>query len=141
MKHRLPAVLRHAIIVAPLALGAFEITTVAQDRLKTMPGYQQYLKASAGDSRRDQARCLGRDLERGRHGRSTTPPRAGVIGSTSRRSARARLAIAEAPAGGRGQRVVGGRGTVAGAPERGRQFDAADSPDGKLKAFYRDRNL
>ena len=35
----------------------------------------------------------------------------------------------------------GGRGAQPGAPERGRQFDVADSPDGKLKAFYRDRNL
>ncbi|MDA1029197.1 MAG: DPP IV N-terminal domain-containing protein [Bacteroidetes bacterium] len=32
----------------------------------------------------------------------------------------------------------GGR---AGGPERGRQFDSAESPDGKLKAFYRDRNM
>jgi dipeptidyl-peptidase-4 len=29
----------------------------------------------------------------------------------------------------------------AGAPARGRQFDTSDSPDGKLRAFYRDRNL
>ncbi|MGQ0814307.1 MAG: DPP IV N-terminal domain-containing protein [Gemmatimonadota bacterium] len=28
-----------------------------------------------------------------------------------------------------------------GGPERGRQFDSAESPDGRLKAFYRDRNL
>ena len=31
----------------------------------------------------------------------------------------------------------GGRG----GPERGRQFASADSPDGKRKAFYKDRNL
>ena len=31
----------------------------------------------------------------------------------------------------------GGRG----GPERGRQFASSDSPDGKRKAFYRDRNL
>jgi dipeptidyl-peptidase-4 len=29
----------------------------------------------------------------------------------------------------------------AGGPARGRQFDTSDSPDGKLRAFYRDRNL
>lgn len=28
-----------------------------------------------------------------------------------------------------------------GGPERGRQFDSADSPDGSMKAFYRDRNM
>ena len=35
-----------------------------------------------------------------------------------------------------------GRGGQAGsAPARGRQFDSAESPDRKLKAFYRDRNV
>src|SRR5438477_279942 len=29
----------------------------------------------------------------------------------------------------------------AGGPERGRQYEAAKSPDGKLKALYRNRNL
>jgi len=140
VKHRLPAVLRHAIIVAPLALGAFEITTVAQDRLKTMPGYQQYLKASEEIPGAIKLGALGvtwsadgtafdYTAEGRRYRFDVAAKRASEIG------------IAEPPAGGRGQRVVGGRGTVAGAPERGRQFDAADSPDGKLKAFYRDRNL
>ena len=31
--------------------------------------------------------------------------------------------------------------SFAGGPERGRQFDFANSPDGKLKAFYKERNL
>jgi dipeptidyl-peptidase 4 len=30
---------------------------------------------------------------------------------------------------------------MAGRPERGRQFDSADSPDGAFRAFHRDRNL
>jgi len=51
----------------------------------------------------------------------------------------AEIGTAEAPAG-RGGRGAGGRG-AAGAPERGRQFDSAPSPDGRQKAFYRDRNL
>ena len=38
-----------------------------------------------------------------------------------------------------GQRGQAARGQ--GAPERGRQVETAASPDGKLKAFYRDRNL
>ncbi|HXF24532.1 MAG TPA: DPP IV N-terminal domain-containing protein [Gemmatimonadaceae bacterium] len=33
------------------------------------------------------------------------------------------------------------RARFAGGPERGRQFESALSPDGKLKAFYRDRNM
>jgi len=37
----------------------------------------------------------------------------------------------------------GGRGRAgnAGAPERGRQFESTTSPDGKLRAFYKDRNV
>jgi dipeptidyl-peptidase-4 len=41
---------------------------------------------------------------------------------------------------GAGMRGMGARGQ-GGAPERGRQAATATSPDGKLKAFYRDRNL
>ena len=39
-----------------------------------------------------------------------------------------------------GERGRGGRGAGA-QPERGRQFDSAESPDKTLKAFYRDRNV
>ncbi|MGH7462305.1 MAG: DPP IV N-terminal domain-containing protein, partial [Longimicrobiales bacterium] len=35
----------------------------------------------------------------------------------------------------------GGRGRGGGAPARGRQYDSARSPDGKLLAFYKDNNL
>jgi len=41
-------------------------------------------------------------------------------------------------AGGQGGRGRGGQGQ---APARGRQFDVAESPDKKLKAFYKDRNV
>ena len=55
--------------------------------------------------------------------------------------------VGDAPQGGRG-----GRGQAAGRdkgkdgempplPERGRQFDAEESPDKKLNAFYKDRNV
>jgi dipeptidyl-peptidase-4 len=38
--------------------------------------------------------------------------------------------------------VAGGRGQAPGtAPERGRQFESVTSPDGALKAFYKERNL
>jgi dipeptidyl-peptidase-4 len=49
----------------------------------------------------------------------------------------ARQAVEIASAEAADPRRVGGRG----GPERGRQFDAAPSPDGKRRAFYRDRNL
>ena len=50
--------------------------------------------------------------------------------------------IGDAPAGAAG--AFGGRGRGGqggGQPARGRQFDSAESPDKKLKAFYKDRNL
>jgi dipeptidyl-peptidase-4 len=34
-----------------------------------------------------------------------------------------------------------GSGTAAPAPERGRQFESISSPDGTMRAFYRDRNV
>ncbi|MBI2948071.1 MAG: DPP IV N-terminal domain-containing protein [Verrucomicrobia bacterium] len=43
--------------------------------------------------------------------------------------------------GGQGEEATRGRRGRAGAPERGRQYTSAVSPDGKFKAFYRDRNL
>ena len=47
-------------------------------------------------------------------------------------------AVADAAGAGRGGRGGGRGGTGI---ERGRQAASADAPDGKLKAFYRDRNL
>ena len=140
MKHRLPAILRQGVIIAPLAIGALEITTVAQDRLKTMPGYQQYLKASQE---------IPGAVKLGALGVTWSPDGKSFDYTNDGRRYRfdvaaksvSEIGAAETPAGGRGLRGAGARGAMQGAPERGRQFDAADSPDGKLKAFYRDRNL
>ena len=55
-------------------------------------------------------------------------------------AAKAATVIGEAPARA-GAAGGGGRGGGQGAPERGRQFDSAESPDKKLRAFYSDRNL
>jgi dipeptidyl-peptidase-4 len=52
---------------------------------------------------------------------------------------RATAETGPAPAGAEGARAGGRR--RAGGPERGRQYTSAESPDKKLKAFYRDRNL
>ena len=67
---------------------------------------------------------------------SNTSSTASGIDSTSRRRSTTELGAApDAGAAGRGGRG-GGTGI-----ERGRQAASADAPDGKLKAFYRDRNL
>ena len=140
MKHRLPSVVRLALPAAPLAvaLGLLQVSTAAQDRLKTMPGYQQYqkmLQAIPGAVKLGSLgvtwRPDGKSFEYFNDGKR-------YRFDVSTRTA-AEIGIAEAPAGREG-RGGGGRGT-AGAPERGRQFDSAPSPDGRQKAFYRDRNL
>ncbi len=140
MKHRLPSVVRLALPAAPLAvaLGLLQVSTAAQDRLKTMPGYQQYqkmLQAIPGAVKLGSLGVTwspdGKSFEYFNDGKR-------YRFDVSTRTA-AEIGIAEAPAGREG-RGGGGRGT-AGAPERGRQFDSAPSPDGKQKAFYRDRNL
>ena len=140
MKHRLPSVVRLALPAAPLAvaLGLLQVSTAAQDRLKTMPGYQQYqkmLQAIPGAVKLGSLGVTwspdGKSFEYFNDGKR-------YRFDVSTRTA-AEIGIAEAPAG-RGGRGGGGRG-AAGAPERGRQFDSAPSPDGRQKAFYRDRNL
>ena len=140
MKHRLPSVVRLALPAAPLAvtLGLLQVSTAAQDRLKTMPGYQQYQKM---------AQAIPGAVRLGSVGVNWSPDGKSFEyfndGKRYRFDVATRTAtetgIAEAPAG-RGGRGGGGRG-AAGAPERGRQFDSAPSPDGRQKAFYRDRNL
>ena len=104
----------------------------AQDRLKTMPGYEQYQKMSKeiptavklgalivtwkDDAKSFEYRKEGKLYRYDVQTRKTTE-----IGT----------APAEPPRSGR-------PGT---GPARGRQFDSEVSPDKKLKAFYRDRNL
>ena len=130
-----------AIALVPVALGA-------QDRLKTMPGYDRFQKMSQDMPAAVKMGSLavtwkedGTAFEYARDGKLYRYDIAG----------RQATAIGDAPepAGGRGGR--GGRGQPPpadgrggrgeGAPERGRQVASAASPDGSLKAFYRDRNL
>ena len=122
-----------AVVVGALALPAFlVVSTTAQDRLKRMPGYEQYQRMS---------KELG------------TAVRSGAVGVTWQDDGRSfeyqkdgkvyRFDVAV--------RTARETGTAPGAPaatrrpfgnvERGRQAASADSPDGKRKAFYRDRNL
>ncbi len=117
-----------------LAVGLSPISAAAQDRLKTMPGYDQYQKMSsqiAGSVKPGtmQVKWLdgGKAFEFRRDGKTF---RYDVATKTSA-EAEPSPASGPAPTGRMGR----------GGPERGRQFDSAMSPDGKLKAFYRNRNL
>jgi dipeptidyl-peptidase-4 len=123
-----------------LAAGALAFAVsaslVAQDRLTTMPGYDQYQKMAREIPGSVKLGALavrwkddGSSFEYAWNGKryvfDVAARQAAVVGD------------ATAPLGnGRGGRGRGGAG-----PERGRQFDSAESPDKTHKAFYKDRNL
>src|SRR5437867_3711673 len=75
---------------------------------------------------------------------SSTRAMASGIDTTSRRGRRRKPRLGRVGRVGQGGQVgqVGRVGAGSGeAPERGRQFESAASPDGTVKAFYRDRNV
>jgi dipeptidyl-peptidase-4 len=149
-----------------VVLTVFALTPLgAQDRLRTMPGFEQSTKMS-------------QELQGGAYVSGAINPRweengraftYALAGQTYRfdlatmKATPAPAAPAAAAAPGRGGRAgappPGGRGrggleqaqtemprtAVEGCPNtsaaRGRQIDCSVSPDGKLKAFYRDRNF
>jgi dipeptidyl-peptidase-4 len=135
----------NAIVAAILLamLGTLPATSVAQDRLKTMPGYEQFQKMSReipgsvkmgalsvtweGDSQSFEYQKDGKRYRYDIAARKATEMNATNAAQSAPRPL------------GTGRR--GGRGGQGGPLERGRQSTSAVSPDGKLRAFYRDRNL
>jgi dipeptidyl-peptidase-4 len=112
----------------------------AQDRLKTMPGYERYQKAAKEMTGAFKSGALrvdwkdgGKALEFRKDGKRYRYDIADR--RLSEPSDNGEKTPAPAPPPGRGgrRRPIG--------PQRGRQFDSALSPSGKLKAFHRDRNL
>jgi dipeptidyl-peptidase-4 len=107
---------------------------LAQDRLKTMPGYDRYstmasqIPGSVVMGTVQQINWVegGKAFEYQFNGKRLRYD----VGSR-------KVTELGAATGGQGQR--GGR--RGGAPERGRQYESEDSPDGRLRAFHRDRNL
>lgn len=151
----LPAPAKRMLVALALGLAALPLTADAQDRLKTMPGYEQYQKMSKEIPGSVKLGSLFVTWKDG--GKAFEYQQDGKVYRYDI-SARKAEVVAEAPkddstppgrgAGGRGQRGgggrggegSGGRGGILGVP-RGRQAGLATSPDGKFKAFYRDRNL
>ena len=121
---------RAGLAVAVPALCG-QVLIGAQDRLKTMPGYEQYQKMSREIPTAVKSGALdalwrdARTLEYSRDGKRYRFD----LGASS-------VTTLAAPTDGPG--IASGPRV---GPERGRQFDAAESPDGKLKAFYRERNV
>jgi dipeptidyl-peptidase 4 len=137
MKNKTRSALNRGVVFVLLAtLGLMSISVSAQDRLKTMPGYEQFQKLGSQISGSVKSGTLavkwmdgGKSFEYQKDGKSYR------YDIATKGAVEAPPSTAEAgQAGGMGRRRAGG-------PERGRQYDFALSPDGKLKAFYRDRNL
>lgn len=126
-------------VVALIALLVIaSAASIAQDRLKAMPGYEQYQKMSReipGSVKMGSLAVKWLDGGKAFEYRKD--------GKTFRYDIAARSATESAPSTadteGQSGRPEGRR--PQGGPARGRQFDSALSPDKKLKAFYRDRNL
>jgi dipeptidyl-peptidase-4 len=114
-------------------VSLFRTGAGAQDRLRTMPGFDRYERIGqqiAGSVRGGSLTVTwspdGRSFEYAREGKryryDVAALRAVEIGAAAEEAGRT----------GRGRQ---------GGPERGRQYESAESPDKKFVAFYRARNL
>ena len=121
-------------------IGAVAVLTVlsaaagAQDRLKTMPGYEQYLRMS---------RQIPTALKSGTLAAAWTSDGKAVEYTRDGKQYRFDIASRQTMDGAQSQdNTRNRRGQLSlGQPERGRQFTSALSPDGRLNAFYKDRNV
>ena len=136
MKSRIASTLGKVVVLGlTIAFGISPLTSRAQDRLKTMPGYDRFQKISKeipGSVK------LGALMVKWQEGGKTfeyyKDGKAYRYDIATRATTEVGTAAADAEGGRGGRRRAGG-------PERGRQYSSAESPDKKLKAFYRDRNL
>lgn len=101
----------------------------AQDKLKSMPGYEQYQKIAP--QLRSAVKPGTLNVSWAEDGKSFTYAENGKLQSFSVKTKEV-SEVGEVP---RPERRAWNR------PARGRQFDSAESPDGKLKAFTKDRNM
>ena len=127
-----------ALACGTLAVLAWDVSTSAQDRLKTMPGYAQYQKMSAQLGGAVRLAAVSGTWSADSSGFDYVFDGKRYRFDAASRSASETGAATDAAPAGRGGRGGGRGGTGI---ERGRQAASADAPDGKLKAFYRDRNL
>jgi dipeptidyl-peptidase 4 len=116
-----------------LLLAGLAIIPVAakQDRLKSYPGYERYTKMARDLPGAVQSGALAITWKDARTFEYVSGGQ--LLRYDAARRAATIIGDAPPPPAGRG-----GRG---GGPERGRQFDSAESPDKTKRAFYRDRNL
>jgi dipeptidyl-peptidase-4 len=132
LRRRSPA--RLGILIAML----LPLPVLAQDRLRTYPGYEQFQRMAP------QLQQVQSAIQRGALQVTWSDANSFTYMRDGRRyrydvKAGQTTEIGAPPADSLG----GGRGRGGGSamPERGRQFDSALSPDGRQRAFYRDHNL
>ncbi len=135
---------RHALLLVAI-LGVAPPISFAQDHLKTMPGYERYQRISREITNsittgalsvtwKDEGKALEYQKDGKRYRYDITARKTIDLGPAA---ARARPDEG-GERGGEGRRQTRNRSAR---PARGRQFTSAISPDGKLKALHRDRNL
>ena len=140
MKQRLAG--RSGLLFGLVLAGAsvaLATPAAAQDRLKSMPGYEQYTRMApqlVGVVKT--GTVLGNWVDAGKAYEYTFDGKRYRFDAATKKVAETTVAgtPVTTPGGGRGAGGRGGAGV-----ERGRQATEAISPDGKLKAVYRDRNL
>ena len=126
---------RSMSLVLVFMLGAMSLTAVGQDRLKTMPGYEQYQKMSRevpGSVKLGTLNVAWKDG--GKAFDYQWDGKAYRYDTAAKKASEIPTAEMTPINPGGGQRRPGG-------VERGRQFTSAESPDKKFQAVYRDRNL
>jgi dipeptidyl-peptidase 4 len=123
------------ILLLLAALLTTAVPAAGQDRLPAMPGYERYREMQPQMSGAVRSGAL--TVSWAADGSSFEYTQAGQRFRYDVAARRAAPAPAPAPAAERG-----GQPAQAGPrPERGRQAESALSPDGRMRAFYRDRNL
>ncbi|MFO7693003.1 MAG: DPP IV N-terminal domain-containing protein [Vicinamibacterales bacterium] len=122
-------------LAALAGVAILSAAVAAQERLKSMPGYEQYLRMSKELPAAIKMGNLSVAWKDGGRAFEYTKD-----GKTWRFDIAARAAT-ELPAGEAAPAAPGGRGGLGGGPARGRQVESADSPDKTLKAVHKNRNL
>ncbi len=115
-----------ALAIAPIAL-------VAQDRLKTIPGYERAQRLTREGPTLVRGGALAPTWVDDRAFEYTREGKRFHYDVASRMAWEVPSIETDGGSAGRGRRTE--------TPERGRQFDSTLSPDGSRKAFYRDRNV
>ncbi|MEB2775853.1 alpha/beta fold hydrolase [Algoriphagus sp. D3-2-R+10] len=111
------------------ALATTISVSQAQDKLKSMPGYEQYQKIAP--QIRSAVKSGSLNVNWAEDGKSFEFVEDGKLQSFSVKTKKI-TELGDPPAQ---ERRANNR------PARGRQFDSAESPDGKYKAFTKDRNM